>query len=167
MEIATFSGSGNQNVIGNHKILLARLPKTHFIKSRGIRLAAVKVFFHCSGSAPAGVVLTRSASRARAAGRPAAALMTLVPGNLRAAGAWPWEVRPHSQRSQVQSPFLLGLMVFAQWNEHAEDAEAQVMLALKSLLVTLLASACEGPSVSYHTAHGGGSFVSGEVDDIW
>ena len=86
--------------------------------------------------------------------------MALVPGNRRGAGARPWEVRPHSQWSQVQSPFLLGLMVFAYWNEHPEDAEAQVMLALKSLLVTLLASACEVPSVSYHTAHGGGSFVS-------
>ena len=56
--------------------------------------------------------------------------MALVPGNLRGAGARPWEVRPHSQWSQVQSPFLLGLMVFAYWNEHPEDAEAQVMLAL-------------------------------------
>ena len=76
-------------------------------------------------------------------------------------------VRPHSRRSQVPSPFLLGLMVFAYWKEHPEDAEAQVMLTLKSLLVTLQASSCEVPSVSYHTAHGSGSFGSGKVDDVW
>ena len=58
-------------------------------------------------------------------------------------------------------------MVFAYWKEHPEGAEAQVMLTLKSLLATLLASSCEVPSVSYHTAHGGGSSVSGEADDIW
>lgn len=58
-------------------------------------------------------------------------------------------------------------MVFACWNERPEDAQAQVMLTLKSLLVTLQASPCEVPSVSYHTAHGSGSFVSGKVDDVW
>ena len=56
---------------------------------------------------------------------------------------WPWfqgicreqdrgpgAIRPRGQRDQILSPLPLGLIFFAYWNEHPEDAEVEVILTL-------------------------------------